>query len=194
MKAKLTIKGSRVQDVGYRLYLLSKAKELRGFEAFNLGEDLVVLIEGEEEAVKKFIDVAKKERPPSAEVSDVLVSEYDGHVMDKGEFRSQFGLEQLTKIAIVGVEMRDDIKEMKGDIKTMLKKQDETISEVRKVGEEVKLTRKEIKQVGEEVRLTRDELRGEIKELRLDLRSYMDERLKRLEEDVRMIKARMGLE
>ena len=163
MKVKLTVKGSRVQDVGYRLYLLSKAKELRGFEAFNLGKDLVVLIEGEEEAVKKFIGVVKKERPPSAEVSDVLVSEYNGHVMDKGEFRSQFSLEQLAKIAIVGVEMRDDIKEMKGDIKTMLKKQDETTNEVRKVGEEVKLTREEVKQVGEEVRLTRDELRGEIR-------------------------------
>jgi peptidoglycan hydrolase CwlO-like protein len=53
------------------------------------------------------------------------------------------------KIATVGVEMRDDIK-------TMLKKQDETLAEIR-------ATRSELK---EEIRATR----SEIKALREDLK------------------------
>ena len=47
----------------------------------------------------------------------MIVEGYDGEVIDVKEYREQLSLEQLTKIATVGVEMRDDIKEMKGDIK-----------------------------------------------------------------------------
>jgi len=55
VKAKITIKGRRVQDISYRLFLLSKAHSLKGFEAANVGEDLIVLIEGNENTVNKFI-------------------------------------------------------------------------------------------------------------------------------------------
>ncbi len=267
MKARLTIKGERVQDVGYRLFLLERAKGLVGFEAHNVGRDLVVLIEGDETAVKNFVEFARAERPPTARVSEVRVEGYEGIVDRVENFRSNFMLWQMVKLTTVGVEMRDDIK-------VMLKKQDETIEEVRKVGvgvdkvkeevskvrvevakvkegvdevkEEVKHTREEVgkvreevgkvkeevgkvgAQVGgvkeevgrvrdevvkvkEEVGRTREEVRkvgtevGEVKEevgrtreevkgLRQDLKSYMDERFRRLEEDVRMIKAKIGLE
>jgi peptidoglycan hydrolase CwlO-like protein len=79
----------------------------------------------------------------------VVVEGYDGEVMDVKEYREQLSLEQLVKIATVGVEMRDDIK-------TMLKKQDETLAEIR-------ATRSELK---EEIRATR----SEIKALREDLK------------------------
>jgi len=78
-----------------------------------------------------------------------VVEGYDGEVMDAKEYREQLSLEQLAKIATVGVEMRDDIK-------TMLKKQDETLAEIR-------ATRNELR---EEIRATR----GEIKALREDLK------------------------
>ena len=42
-----------MQDVGYSLFLLSNAHNLKGFEASNIGEDLIVLIEGDEDGVKK---------------------------------------------------------------------------------------------------------------------------------------------
>jgi cell division protein ZapA (FtsZ GTPase activity inhibitor) len=77
-------------------------------------------------------------------VSEVVVEGYGGEVMDVKEYREQLSLEQLVKIATVGVEMRDDIKEMKGDmkemkgdIKTMLKKQDETLAEIRATRNEI---------------------------------------------------------
>jgi hydrogenase maturation factor HypF (carbamoyltransferase family) len=115
MKVKITIRGKRVQDVGYRLFLLSRAHNLKGFEASNVGEDLIVLIEGDENSVNRFVQLVKSEKPPSAEVSEAVVEGYDGEVMGVREYREQLSLEQLVKIATVGVEMRDDIK-------TMLKK------------------------------------------------------------------------
>ena len=174
MKAKITIRGKRVQDVGYQLFLLSRAHSLKGFEASNLGEELIVLVEGEENFVDRFVQIVKTEKPPSADVSEVVVEGYGGEVMDVKEYRQQLSLEQLVKIAMVGVEMRDDIKEMKGDvkemkgdIKTMLKKQDETLAEIRatrnELREEIRATRNELR---EEIRATR----GEIKALREDLK------------------------
>ena len=201
MKAKITIKGRRVQDVGYRLLLLSRAHTLKGFEAANVGEDLIVLIEGNENTVNKFIQTVKSEKPPLAEVSEVIVEGYDGEVMGVKEYREQLSLEQLVKIATVGVEMRDDIKEMKGDIKTMLKKQDETLAEIRatrnELREEIRATRNELR---DEIRATRSELReeiratrGEIKALREDLKQYMDRRFERLEREIALIKQKIGL-
>jgi len=69
VKAKITIKGRRVQDVGYRLFLLSRAHNLKGFEASNVGEDLIVLVEGDENSVNRFIQIVKSEKPPQADVS-----------------------------------------------------------------------------------------------------------------------------
>jgi acylphosphatase len=159
VKAKITIREKRVQDVGYRLFLLSKAHSLKGFEAANVGEDLIVLIEGDDAAVNRFIQTAKTEKLPSADVSEVVVEGYDGEVMDVKEYREQLSLEQLVKIATVGVEMRDDIK-------TMLKKQDETLAEIKATRNEIVATRSELK---EEIRATRDEIRA----LREDLKQYM---------------------
>ena len=186
MKAKITIKGRRVQDVGYRLLLLSRAHTLKGFEASNVGEDLIVLIEGNENTVNKFIQTVKSEKPPSADVSEVIVEGYDGEVMDVKEYREQLSLEQLVKIATVGVEMKDDIKEMKGDIKTMLKKQDETLAEIRATRNEIIATRNELR---EEIR----ETRGEIRALREDLKQYMDRRFEKLEREIALIKQKIGL-
>jgi len=127
------------------------------------------------------------------------------------EYREQLSLEQLVKIATVGVEMRDDIKEMKsdikemkadikemkgdmkemkGDIKTMLKKQDETLAEIRatrnELREEIRATRSELR---EEIRATRDEIRA----LREDLKQYMDRRFEKLEKEIALIKQKIGL-
>ena len=203
MKTKIIIKGKRVQDVGYRLFLLSRARSLKGFEASNIGEDLILLIEGEEDSVKRFTQTVKAEKPPLAEVSEVLVEGYDGEVMEVKEYREQLSLEQLVKIATVGVEMRDDIKEMKGDIKevkgdikemkgdikemkgdikemkgdmkTMLKKQDETLAEIRATSDEIRATREEIRA------------------LREDLKQYMERRFERLEREIALIKQKIGL-
>lgn len=145
----------------------------------NIGADLILLIEGEDEKISQFIQTVKSEKPPLTEVSEVTVEGYDGEVMGVKEYREHLSLEQLVKIATIGVEMRDDMKEMKGDVKTMLKKQDETLAEIR-------TTRNEIR---DEIRATRDEIRA----LREDLKQYMDRRFERLEKDIALIKQKIGL-
>ncbi len=169
MKKRITLRG-KVQNVGYRLFLLNQASTLglRGFFAANVGEDLVVAVEGEPEEVEEFLEFVRSERPPGAEVTSIEVEDHEGRVMPRESFASSFSLEQLSKLVSVGVEMRNDIKEMKGDIKEMkgdikeiLEKQDQTIQEIRN--------------------------------LREDLKSFIDARLSKLEEDVAEIKARLGM-
>ena len=133
LKAKLTIKGERVQEVGYRLLLLSKARELDGFEAYNVGNDLVVYIEGDSESTARFLELAKTDAPPAAIVSEIIPEPYEGRIMRVADFRDQFNSEQLVKIALAGVEMKGDIKEMKGDIKEIIGKQDILIKETREL-------------------------------------------------------------
>ena len=186
MKAKITVKGNKVQDVGYTLFLLSRAHRLKGVEAASVGEDLIVLADGNDATVNRFIQTVKTEKPPVADVSEVVVEGYDGEVMGVKEYREQLSLEQLVKTATVGVEMKDDIKEMKGDIKTMLKKQDETLAEIRVTRNEIIATRNELR---EEIRATRDE----IKALREDLKQYMDRRFEKLEREIALIKQKIGL-
>jgi len=189
VKTKLIIKGKRVQDVGYRLFLLSRARNLKGFEASNIGEDLIVLVEGEEENVKRFTQIVKAEKPPLAEVSEVIVEGYNGEVMDVKEYREQLSLEQLAKIVAVGVEIRDDIKEMKGDIKEM--KGD--IKEMKGDIKEMKTDIKEIKGDVKTILKKQDETIAEIRALREDLKQYMDRRFEKLEREIALIKQKIGL-
>ncbi|MEM0075814.1 MAG: acylphosphatase [Conexivisphaerales archaeon] len=169
VKVKLTIKGSRVQEVGYRLHLLSLAKHLSGFDADNIGEDIVVVYaEGDQYAIERFRKDVEEKIPEQVSVSSFRWEEYEGMIQPISEFRSQFGIEQLAKIAQTGVEMKGDIKEMKGDIKEM---------------------KGDIK----EILVKQDQTIYEIRGLRDDFRSFLDERMKKLESDVAVIKAKLGI-
>jgi len=196
VKTKITIKGKRVQDIGYRLFLLSRAHNLKGFEAANIEEDLIILIEGEEEKIKQFIQTTKSEKPPLAEVSEVIVEGYDGEVMDVKAYREQLSLEQLAKIVTVGVEIRDDIKEMKGDIKEMRGEIKEMRGDIKEMKEDIKEMKGDIKTMLKkqdetiaEIRATREE----VKALREDLKQYMDRRFEKLEREIALIKQKIGL-
>ncbi len=50
MKRRILIKGDRVRDVGYRLFLLEVAEQLglRGFQARNIGDHVECVVEGDE--------------------------------------------------------------------------------------------------------------------------------------------------
>ena len=196
MKTKITIKGKRVQDIGYRLFLLSKAHNLKGFEATNVGEDLIVLAEGDDATVNRFIQTVKSEKPPLAEVNEVIVEGYDGEVMDVKAYREQLSLEQLAKIVTVGVEIRDDIKEMKGDIKEMRGEIKEMRGDIKEMKEDIKEMKGDIKTMLKkqdetiaEIRATREE----VKALREDLKQYMDRRFEKLEREIALIKQKIGL-
>jgi len=211
LKLKITIAGERVQEVGYRLHLLSLAKGLVGFEAENVDQDkLVVYVEGDDIALTRFREAVEKSRPPLAKVSSIAFEPFDGFVLSISEYRQQLSLEQLVKIAQTGLEVRGDIKEMKGDIKEMkgdikemkgdIKEMKGDIKEIKSNTEEIKQDTKDIKADTAEIKgdlkrisETQDEILSEVRGMRTDLRTYLDERLKRLEADVKIIKEKLGL-
>lgn len=65
MGKKLTIRGPRVQGVGYGLFLLWEAERIgiKRFQANNVGEDLVVLLDEPDELVERFVRYAREKRP-----------------------------------------------------------------------------------------------------------------------------------
>ena len=147
---KVRIKG-KVHNVGYRLFLLSEAERLfiEKFDARNVlvnGEQqLIVLIEGAEERINRFVTFAESKYPPEASIESVEVEAYGEAVMSVDSFRQSFMVFQLTKIAQVGVGMltRQDamltkqdktieiLNSVKEDTSKMLEKQDETIKVIK---------------------------------------------------------------
>ena len=158
---EIVIKG-KVHDVGYRLFLLSEAERLfiEKFDARNVlvdgAQHLVVLVEGAEDKISRFVEFAKASYPPDASVQSVEVRDYGGEIRSIDSFRQSFMVFQLTKIAQAGVGMlgKQDAMLEKQDtmlekMDTMLEKQDETIKVIK---EESEKTREVVKEEGEKTR------------------------------------------
>ena len=185
MARRLLIRGPRVTEVGYRLFLFQRATALglTGFYARNLDGALEILVDGPEPALEEFVMLAREERPPAVEVRSVEVGEYSGPVPDIESFYRAFSLEQLVKIVQAGVQMLGKQNLMLGKMDQMLEKQDQMLGK-----QDLLIT---------EVRSAKEELKKEMMEgfdrLRSDLRSLLDERLRKIEEDLALVKARLGM-
>ncbi|ODS35120.1 hypothetical protein BEH94_09365 [Candidatus Altiarchaeales archaeon WOR_SM1_SCG] len=133
MKKKISIKGGKVHNVGYRLHLMNLADDvgIENFDAKNIKEAGVeavrVLVESSEDNILEFFDIAKKGFPPHAVVESVDVDEYDRRVKPLESFRSAFNSAQLSKIANVGVTMLGKQDQMLGKQDQMLGKQDQML-------------------------------------------------------------------
>ncbi len=199
MARRLLIRGPRVTEVGYRLFLFQRATALglTGFYARNLNGALEVLADGPEAALEEFVGMAMEERPPVAEVRSVEVAEHPGPVPDVESFYRVFSLEQLVKIVQAGVQMLEKQDQLLEKQDLMLEKQDRMLEKQDlMLGKMDQVLGKQDLLVTE-VRSAKEELKKEIKEgfdrLRLDLNSLLDERLRKIEEDLALIKARLGM-
>jgi len=87
MKLKVRIRGNKVHDVGYRAILLRRAMELGAekFNAQNSEEDglqvITALVEGSKDTVEEFSESVRSCKPAGAEVSEISLHEYGGHVI-----------------------------------------------------------------------------------------------------------------
>jgi acylphosphatase len=123
MKLQAKILGSKVHEVGYRVFLLHKAIELgcRRFSAYNRFEQefqmVVALIEGDEGQLNGFRSFVDESRPEVSEVSCTLFEEYHGYVMSVEDFMHASMVEQLNKgtPALLRIDRKQD---------KMLEKQD----------------------------------------------------------------------
>ena len=92
-KEKVEIIGPKVHGVGYRYFLMNQAMLLGvdGFAASNQAgidrqQKVLVLVEGSREALIDFSALAETEKPEEAEVSEVLIGDFDGFVSKRYGF------------------------------------------------------------------------------------------------------------
>ncbi len=108
---------------GYRYFLMSMAmaKKIRMFEAYNTesieGEEVQVFVDGSKEVVEAFRAPVETKRPVRCEVSGIQAEDFDGEVMKIGEYGQFCTTVQLNKAISVLLEIRDNMTEMKGDMK-----------------------------------------------------------------------------
>ena len=206
---EIIVKGN-VQKVGYRDYVEEVARKL-GIVGFveNVKDGTVrIVCETDEETVKKFIHEINIKKG-LIEVEDVQIKsvgiatgEFKYFEIKYGPLEEEIGERMVMAVKYASAmwsdiktmsqdlkEVKQDIKEMKQDIKEV--KQD--IKEMKQDIKEMKQDIKEIKGDVKEVLKKQEETIKEIRELRSDLKSYLDERFKKIEEEIRIIKARIGL-
>jgi len=147
-------------------------------------------VDGPEPALEEFVSLAGEESPPAAEVRSVEVGEHPGPVPDIESFYRAFSLEQLVRIVQAGVQMLDKQDLMLDKQDLMLGKMDQMLDKQDLMLEKQDLTITEIRSAKEELK---KEMREGFDRLRSDLRSLLDERLRRIEEDLALIKARLGM-
>ena len=85
MHAEIIVKGI-VQGVGFRPFLYRTAVEnkLTGYVRNRADAGVEIILEGNDDAVKKFIESLSEEKPSLAEIYDVAIN----YMQDKGEFRN----------------------------------------------------------------------------------------------------------
>jgi acylphosphatase len=132
MKLKVKITGPRVHDVGYRYFLMSNAMDLglKGFHARNRmsGEEqeVIVLVEGDEEAIADFGKLVETKKPEHSKVSNIAFQDYEGDVMRAGEYAQVCTALQMNKAiplllkiqnnTSVTPQILEEIKDMREDI------------------------------------------------------------------------------
>jgi acylphosphatase len=146
MKLKVTITGENVHKVGYRYFLMTSAIDqgLDGFTARNTmkgnEQQVVALIEGNEEAIAAFKKLAESQRPEHSLVSSIVFEDTNSNVMKTGEYAQVCTAVQLNKAISLLLDMRNDLKEMKGDMKVVRKNTDI----IPQIHEEIKGMREDI--------------------------------------------------
>lgn len=105
----VTIKGDKVQNVGYRPFLLEKAVRLKikNFDAVNVESEkddekqtLIIYVSGEDKQISEFVEFTKSEkgRPKKAKVDSVIPDlEYLEDVISIEEYRNILSAEQQSK-------------------------------------------------------------------------------------------------
>jgi len=68
-------------------------------------EALIVLVDGEEDQIREFLEFVRTEKPENAVVEEIRVEEHSGRVRDIDRFRNSFNTAQLLKIVQVGLQM-----------------------------------------------------------------------------------------
>ena len=171
MKTKIKITGPNVHNVGYRVFLMKHAMNLAlpGLSTYNWEEngqqEVIILLEGDEARIAVFRQTVEKNKPELAEVSNITFEDYSGEVGRTSEVAMFCSFVQLDKAIPLLLDMRDDLKEMKGDMKAVRKNTD-----------------------------TIPQIHEEIKGMREDIQPGYGMHFRQVQADIRAIKERLGMQ
>ena len=221
MKLKILIHGPKVHNVGYRYFLLNNADSLglNGFSARNLksnGEQSVqILVEGDDSQIHEFLEIAKNQQPKSAEVAGIASEAYPDRVESLTKFAFRFqslqvskGIESILRIEKLQETMLNKQDQMLGKQDQMLGKQDQMLGKqdqmLNKQDQMIDKLENVRLDIVDEMRTTSESLVAElrnvgernavdIRDSHSDLKSYLDEKLGKIEGDISRIKARIGM-
>ena len=204
MKLKITITGENVHNVGYRYFLRTSAID-RGLDGFNARntmkgneQQVVALIEGNEEAIADFKKLAESQRPEHSLVSSIAFEDTDSAVMRTGEYAQVCTAVQLNKAIPLLLDIRDDLKEMKGDVKAVRKNTDM----IPQMSDDLKAVRKNtdmIPQMSDDLKAVRKntdilpQIHEEIKGMSDDIQPGYAAQFRLVQADIRAIKERLGM-
>ncbi len=132
MRKRILIKGRKVHDLGYRLFLYEEASRLGipYFDARNIKnafEIVEVRARGDEKPISAFLEFAKTNFPPQAEVSEVIEEDYEGDIRTIESFERSFMLTQQGKFVLYGLQMLGKQDSMLGKQDIMIEKQDKML-------------------------------------------------------------------
>ena len=199
---EIIIKG-KVQKVGYRDYVEEVARRFNivGFVENLKDGNVRILCEADEKIIDDFLK-AINVKNGLTEVEKIIfkdigvaTGEFQHFEIKYGPLEEEIGERMATAVKYAAAmwsdikEVKTDIKEMKSDIKEM--KND--IKEMKSDIKEMKTDNKEIKEDVKIVIKKEDEIAKNILDLRLDLKSYLDDRFKKIEEEINLIKSKIGL-
>ncbi len=176
MKLKITITGSKVHGVGYRVMLVNKALSLgvSNFNVFNTflnrTQAVIAVIEGDEEVLEEFKTFSSNVKPDEAEVSGISFEEYRNTVPPIERCMQAFQMEQWGK----GIPI----------LSKMLEKQDTTIDVLKSVKEDTAQIRQDTSQIPMIVKNTSTipAMKEDISEIKNNTKEIVDKLWDRYEE------------
>lgn len=200
----------RVQRVGFRRYALDNAQalSLQGYIKNELDGSVSIFVQGEENKIEKFIEaitkaplpivVTKIEKEPASYDASIkyftikygdlaeelqegfgsMQSIFMDYWQEFRDFRQEFR-DFREEFRDFRKEFRDFVNKTDNNFKQVISLQEETLNEIKGMKNDIKDLRKDIK--------------IEFRRLRRDIRALLNERLRKIEEDIAMIKAKLGL-
>jgi acylphosphatase len=207
LKKKIIIKGKKVHDVGYRLFLLDEAEArlipyLNAKNIKNEMEVVEVLVGGEKEQVESFAGFVETDFPEDAEVDSISVEEYEGNIKTIESFSRSFSISQLSKIARTGVAMLNIQKDMNNTINKisesqnkMLVKQDKMLEKQDRMLEKQDTTIHILERMSgdtSDMKSTLSRIEADVKDTKFSLSSFIEEKFRKQEVEIAEIKAALA--
>ena len=195
MKRAVILAKGMVQRVGYRDEVEETARRLgiSGFVENAKPYDVRVVAEGEDSKMEQFIEKIRIKRYP-IDVEHLEVqfedfkAEFEYFEIRRGSWQEELGerLDAAGKLLYRSVEFGEESVSVG---KKMLEKQDMMLEK-----QDMMLEKQDMMLEKQDMMLEKQDMTiGEIRGLREDLKSYMEERFDKLEHEIEIIKAKLGM-